>query len=129
MLQKEQTKYLGVTIDAKLNWKPHVHNCTSKLNKCLWPITKLRPYTSIPTLKLLYYSLAYPFIQYCISSWGGACQTTLQPLLIKQKIIIKTILSIPKVHITFLSSVSKTWSIKTSWNPYLPNCKADVQSN
>ena len=92
LLQKEQTKYLGVTIDSKLNWKPHVHNCTSKLNKCLWAITKLRPYTSIPTLKLLYYSLAYPFIQYCISSWGGACQTTLQPLLIKQKIIIKTML-------------------------------------
>ncbi len=90
--QKDQVKYLGIVIDDKLNWKPHIKNCVSKLNKCMWAITKLRHYTNVSTLKLIYFSLAYPYIQYCISSWGGACKTTLQPLLVKQKLLVKTIL-------------------------------------
>lgn len=90
--QKDQIKYLGIFIDEKLNWKPHINSCITKLNKCMWAITKLRPYTSLSTLRLVYYSLAYPYIQYCISSWGGACKTTLQPLLVKQKLLVKTML-------------------------------------
>ena len=88
--QTDQIKYLGVIIDHKLNWKPHITNCTNKLGKCLWAITKLRPYTNIEILKLVYYSLAYPQLQYCVSSWGGATHTSLQPLLVKQKLIIKS---------------------------------------
>lgn len=93
--KKEQIKYLGVTIDQKLNWKIHINNCILKLNKCLWAITKLRRYTSLSTLKLVYFALAYPHLQYCISTWGGACGTTLKPLLTKQKIIVKTMLHQP----------------------------------
>ena len=51
-----------------------------------------KPHTNLSTLKLVYYALAYPYIQYCISSWGGACKTSLQPLFIKQKLIVKTML-------------------------------------
>ena len=90
--QKDSIKYLGVVIDQKLNWKSHITNCTAKLGKCLWAINKLRRYTTIPILKLVYFALAYPYIQYCISSWGGACKTSLQPLFIKQKLIIKSML-------------------------------------
>ena len=87
--EKDQVKYLGVTIDKRLDWKAHINSCTSKLNRCIWAISKLRRYTSLSTLKQVYYSLAYPYIQYCISTWGGAPKSTLQPLLIKQKRIIK----------------------------------------
>lgn len=90
--QKEDIKYLGVTIDHKLNWKAHIKNCTNNLSKCLWAITKLRRFANTPILKLVYYAVAYPCLQYCISSWGGACKTKLKPLLVKQKLIIKTIL-------------------------------------
>ena len=41
---------------------------------------------------MVYFTLAYPYVQYCISSWGGASHTTLQPLIVKQKMIIKTML-------------------------------------
>ena len=92
LTRKSQLKYLGVTIDEKLNWKPHVTNCVTKLNKCLWAVSKLRPYANISTLRLVYFSLAYPYIQYGIPTWGGACQTTLQPLSVKQKLIIKCML-------------------------------------
>ena len=44
------------------------------------------------SLKLVYFALAYPFLQYCISSWGGVNKTSLHPLFVKQKLIIKTML-------------------------------------
>ena len=28
----DKTKYFGVTIQSKLNWKPHIHNITKKAN-------------------------------------------------------------------------------------------------
>ena len=90
--QKSQIKYLGVIIDEKLNWKPQVNSCVTKLNKCLWAISKLRRFTNTSTLRLIYFSFAYPYLQYGISSWGGACQSTLQPLLVKQKFIVKCML-------------------------------------
>ena len=90
-------KYLGVTIDERLDWKAHIHNCTMKLNKCLWAVTKLRRYASVSTLKLVYYALAYPYIQYCIAVWGGAPKTSLQPLLVKQKRIIRVMLKEPNI--------------------------------
>ncbi len=93
LLRKSQIKYLGVLVDEKLTWKPHVNSCVSKLNKCLWAIFKLRFYVNISTLCSVYYSFAYPYLQYGISSWGGACKTILQPLSTKQKIIVKCILN------------------------------------
>ena len=41
---------------------------------------------------MVYFALAYPFLQYCISSWGGANVTSLNPLLVKQKLIVKAML-------------------------------------
>ena len=95
--QKHSVKYLGITIDDRLTWKPHINNCLQKLNKCLFAIYKLRPYVSLPTLKLVYNSLAYPHLQYCLSIWGGASPTSLKPLLIKQKRIIRAMLFEPNI--------------------------------
>ena len=95
--QKNHVKYLGITIDDRLTWKPHINNCQLKLNKCLFAIYKLRPYVTMSTLKLVYNSLAYPHLQYCLSIWGGAPPTTLLPLLRKQKSIIRAMLFEPNI--------------------------------
>ena len=83
---------MGITIDDRLTWKPQINNCLLKLNKCLYAIYKLRLYTNLSTLKLVYNALAYPHIQYCLSVWGGAPTTSLLPLLRKQKQIIRAML-------------------------------------
>ena len=93
LVQKDNIKYLGVTIDQKLNWKSHINNCTAKLSKCLWAISRLRRYTNTSTLRLVYYALGYSYIQYGISLYGGACKSSLHPLLVKQKLIVKIILN------------------------------------
>ena len=34
---------------------------------------------------MMYYSLLYPHIQYCISAWGGAADCHLKPIVCMQK--------------------------------------------
>ena len=90
--RKDEVKYLGVLIDHKLCWKSHINYVKSKLSKCLWAICRIRSFANLDTLKLIYYSLAYPHLQYCVSSWGGASQSLLQPLISKQKQLVRVIL-------------------------------------
>lgn len=92
--EKEQVNYLGVIIDNHLTWKPQIKSVKSKISKCTWALTKLRPYANVDTLKLVYYALAHPHLQYCIGSWGGACGA-LDSLLVKQKLLARTILKQP----------------------------------
>ena len=42
-------------------------------------------------MKMVYYSLVYSHLQYCINSWGSASETTLHPLKIIQKRSIRII--------------------------------------
>ena len=91
----ENVKYLGVILDQKLSWDTHIGNVVKKMSKCMWAICKLRHYTNISTLKLTYYALAYPHMQYCISLFGGAAKTHLDPLVKLQKRLVRIMLREP----------------------------------
>ena len=92
---KTNVKYLGVVIDEKMSWKNHVNYLCSKLAKGCWAISKLRKYVDLHTSRILYYSLIYPHLQYCISSWGRATKSVLKPLSIIQKRVLRLITKAP----------------------------------
>ena len=83
------TKYLGVTLDKDLNWKKNIEMVKSKVSRGCYIISKLRYYTNLETLKIIYYSLIYPHLMYCITSWGGTSKSSLAPLLRLQKKAIR----------------------------------------
>ena len=87
----KNTKYLGVILNEKLKWGPHIEYLCKKISKSSFILCKLRHYVNFNTLKMLYYSLVYPYLDYCISSWGGAPRSTLEPILILQRRIIRII--------------------------------------
>ena len=66
--QSENIKYLGVVLDDKLNWKAHLKHFKSKLSRSCFVISKLRYYLDTNALKMVYYSVFYPKVQYCIST-------------------------------------------------------------
>ena len=80
IVRMNKMKYPGVMMDDTLSWKEHVNYLNSKIARGSRAISKIKPYVNIKTLRTLYYSLIYPYLQYCISSWGRAFQTTLRPL-------------------------------------------------
>ena len=95
-LQKcNKVKYLGVFIDNHLTWKEQISYTTSKINVLIYVFSKLRLFLPNRILYMLYYSLAYPHITYCIDVWGHAYPTNLKSLVISQKKLIKTMSSVP----------------------------------
>ena len=93
--QVTQIKYLGVTFDNKLTWKPHIQEICSKLSSGSWAILKLRQYIDLQTLKAVYFSLIYSHLQYCISAWGLAHADALNPLEKLHKRIIRNMTNSP----------------------------------
>ena len=89
--QKSFVKYLGILIDHKLNWKHLVKQICSKIARGSWALYHIRNYVDKQTMKMVYYSLVYSHLQYCINSWGSASETTLHLLKIIQKRSIRII--------------------------------------
>ena len=94
--KEDSTKFLGVFLDFQLNWKPHIQYLQSKLSKQCGLIYQTKQVLTKKALLALYNSLIYPHLSYCQIVWGSACPTTLKPIVITQKRIIRTILGLRK---------------------------------
>ena len=89
LARTEDIKYLGVIIDHKLKWKKHVNHITKKTAKVSYILSKIRHFVDISTLKTLYYSLLHPHLNYCLTAWGAAPNSTLKPLIVFQKKVLR----------------------------------------
>ena len=81
----ESTRFLGVTIDDKLSWQPHIDNLTQKLNCQVGILNKIRDYIPQKFHRDLYYTLFESHLSYCINVWGGVAPVKLNPLFVAQK--------------------------------------------
>ena len=86
------TNFLGILINNKLNWKNHVDYLVSKVNKYRAIIFLIRNNLTKNSLKLIYHSLVYSNILNGNVIWGKSNLTTLNPLIIAQKKLIRTIM-------------------------------------
>ena len=80
-----EAKFLGVIIDDKLSWTPHIQNLTKKLKCHIGCINRIK--NNIPTKlhKQLYHTLFESHLTYGITVWGGGAHSKLEPLLNMQK--------------------------------------------
>ena len=85
LTEKLSTKFLGVTIDANLNWHEHVHSITKSISKNIGILYKLKKLLSTKSLFLLYNALILPFLNYCNIVWGNCSQTEINSLFLLQK--------------------------------------------
>ena len=89
--QDNNIKYLGIFIDSNLCWKPQIEHISKKIKRSIGIISKLRYYVDSKILTSLYYAMIYPFLIYGIIVWGNSYPTTLQPIFILQKKIVRII--------------------------------------
>lgn len=87
----ESTKFLGIVIDSKLSWEPHLKFIRKKIAKGLGIICKAKKYLLKHTLRSLYFSFIYPYISYGIEAWGSAAACHTLPIFKLQKKIIRLI--------------------------------------
>ena len=97
--EEGSTKFLGVLLDNKLNWKKHIDYASRKLSRGIAMISKAKKYLNGDSLVTLYYSFIYPYMCYCNLIWGSTYESNLKKLTILQKRIIRIISGTrPKEH-------------------------------
>ena len=83
------TKFLGVVIDERLNWEPHINYLESKLNSCLVTIKRIKSFIPKCEYMNIYNALFMSHLTYCISCWGGVPYYKLSKLFAIQKRCIR----------------------------------------
>ena len=85
-------KYLGITIDNKLNFEEHINALATKISRSLGVQCKLRRHI-LPksALRNLYHSMIHPHLLYGITVWGNAFDKHLKRLATLQNKAVKLI--------------------------------------
>ena len=89
--EKEVTKYLGVFIDDKLNWKSHTEHGRAKMSKGTGMISKIRYYVDKTCLLNLFYSFVQSHANYNLINWSCTHQSFLNPIELKFKTAVRLI--------------------------------------
>ena len=100
-----EAKFLGVTIDSKLSWIPHINNLHKKLKSASGIIRKIRHYIPKAQHKSIYHTLFESHMTYGISVWGGIAKTHLDKLFRTQKHCIRLLFGDSE---SYLSKFNKT---------------------
>ena len=66
-----ETKFLGLWIDHKLNWKKHYTELLNKLNQGLNLLRKAKSLLNTPSLLSLYYAHFHSHLSYAMVVWSG----------------------------------------------------------
>ena len=70
-------KYLGITIDDKLEWNHHASNVHAKMSQRLFFLRKLNFFHIDSKLLYLFYSsVIESILLFCFCAWGGNCKAS-----------------------------------------------------
>ena len=77
----ESVRYLGITIDARLNFDKHIDILTKKISRSVGILSKLRQILPTTALRNLYYSMVHSQLLYGIAIWGNTYDKHLKRLI------------------------------------------------
>ena len=93
LLKKNVTKYLGVLIDDKLLWKDQINHINLKIRRGIGMLGRLKDLVAKSTLRTLYFSLIFLYLDYNLLNWSSTYPTNLDCLNISNKKAVRLILS------------------------------------
>lgn len=94
-------KYLGVLIDDKLNFRPHINLLANRIRKLMFLFKNIRHIGSEQLIKTVYFAMCQSLLTYCNTSWGGAPKSIMIDLERAQRAVLKVSLSLPFTFPTF----------------------------
>jgi len=89
--RKQYIRFLGILLDEKLSWHPHVDSVRKKLATSVFMMRRLKNIMPTRNMLTLYYSFFYPYLDYGLMLWGGASKTALNKIFVMQKKAIRII--------------------------------------
>ncbi|CAF4750832.1 unnamed protein product [Pieris macdunnoughi] len=84
-----QTVFLGITLDEKLQWGPHITSLAGRLSSAVYAVRKIRYLTNVETARLVYFSYFHSIMSYGILLWGRAAD--IESIFILQKRAVRAI--------------------------------------
>ena len=103
----DSTKFLGVVIDEKICWEPHVAALRRKLNYASSTLYRIRDSVPEELHKDLYYTLFESHLTYCISVWGGANKSVTTKAWTAQKHCVRALFGDKKAHLEKYETCAK----------------------
>jgi hypothetical protein len=85
------TKFLGVYIDQYLTYEQHINYISGKISKTVGVMNRIKNIIDKKSLKLIYYSLIFPYLTYCNIEWCLNYKNRLNRLTVLQKKAIRII--------------------------------------
>lgn len=97
-----EVKYLGLTLDKKLNYNSHIENTKSKAIKCMYSLYSMLKSTrlNLRNKNILYKSVIRPIITYASPIWSGAPKRFIKQLQVVQNRCLKLIHNLPRLYRT-----------------------------
>ena len=83
------TEFLGMTLDSKLQWGPHIRALAGKLSSAAYADKKMKQLTDVDTTRIVYHSYFHSEMFYGILIWRQAAD--IETIFILQKRAIRTI--------------------------------------
>ena len=69
----ENFNFLGLKLNEKMSWKPHVDMISNKISKYIGVLNRLKRYLPGFILKIIYVSIIQSNLNYSITAWGFNC--------------------------------------------------------
>ena len=104
----EFTKFLGVTMDNKLSWLPHIDALCKKLKSACSLLKRMRHNIPAEHFKSIYYALFESHLSYCITVFGNANKAITNRLFVLQKHCIRILFGDLKAFLDKHSTCSRT---------------------
>jgi hypothetical protein len=67
--------YLGLVIDEKLSWIPHIEKVSKKISPIIAILKKIQYFVDLKTLEIIYNSFINSHLTYLLPIWGSASDT------------------------------------------------------
>ena len=103
-----QARFLGVIIDNRLTWEPHITKLHKKLNSQVGILNRICRNIPKKHYKSLYYSLFESHLSYCISVFGKAPKYMLEKLFLTQKKCVRVLFGNYEAYVNKFKTCART---------------------
>ena len=110
-----ETRFLGVIIDEKLSWIPHINQLATKLNSCIGRLCRIKQFVPNDLLIDLYNTLFQSHLSYGISVWGGLSRNKLLPLFTIQKKCVRILFGDSEQYFDKFKTCARTRSFENRY--------------
>ena len=91
--ESTSAKLLGIQLDTRLTWRPHIDMLEKELAKAVYAVGRIKDIVGRDAAITAYHALFHAKMSYGIELWGESAHV--EKILILQKRAVRTILSVP----------------------------------